>query len=284
MIKYCFIILHYNNIKDTQECIQSIRNLDTPSKIIVVSNSKDLEQLNHLKLLVDDLIINEENMGFAKANNIGAKKAIERFHPEFLIVINNDTIIEQANFLHVIEYDYEKYRFDVLGPRIDTDGGDSVNPFYTYDTLENINKQIHGCKKTIKIYSNIFFRYVYQILRMIKHLFVKSKTVFTNGNQMKFNVSLHGCALVFSKQYYERFDYPFYNGTFLYHEEEFLSYRRRKYHLTFMYDPVLRIFHKEGASLNYSYNTNYKKVIFKAQERLKSLEKLKYIIENNLDI
>ena len=70
MTKYCFIILHYNNIKDTQECIQSIRNLDTPSKIIVVSNSKDVEQLNLIKPLIEDLIINEENIGFAKANNI----------------------------------------------------------------------------------------------------------------------------------------------------------------------------------------------------------------------
>ena len=51
-----------------------------------------------------------------------------------------------------------------------------------------------------------------------------------------------------------------------------------------MYDPNLKVFHKEGASLNQAYQRNYKKVIFRNQERMKSLEKLKYVIEHNIDI
>lgn len=284
MIKYCFIILHYNNINDTTECIDSVRALNEPSKIVVVSNSKDIEQLQTIKSKIDHLIINEENVGFAKANNIGAHAAMELYHPDFLIVINNDIIMNDAHFLQQIQDDYNQYQFDALGPYIETDGGDSVNPFYTYDTLDEINEEIGKCKRMIRIYSNYFLRNVYTILRNIKHLFVKSKLVFQNGEQILTNVSLHGCAIIFSKKYYEKFEFPFYNETFLYHEEEFLSYRRKKHHLIFMYDPNLKVFHKEGASLKQTYQKNYKKLIFHNQERMKSLEKLKYIVENNIDI
>ena len=84
-----FVILHYNNIKETMECVDSLEKFK--QKIVVVSNSKDYDNLKKIEKRVDKVIINEENIGFAKANNIGCKYAIEKFKPDFLCVINNDT-------------------------------------------------------------------------------------------------------------------------------------------------------------------------------------------------
>ena len=97
-----FIILHYKNIKDTIECIESIRKLKTKKSvsIIVVDNhTLSKEELKKIKEYTEDVILLKENMGFAKANNKGCEYAVKKYHPDFLVVINNDTILSQDNFI-----------------------------------------------------------------------------------------------------------------------------------------------------------------------------------------
>lgn len=271
-----FIILHYKNLKDTIECIESINKIDGDKSIIVVDNNSTTEEEQKIILkYTDDLILLKENMGFAKGNNEGCKYAIKKYHPDFLCVINNDIIIEQKDFCKKVINDYEKYEFDALGPKILTDGGDSVNPFKTYDTITEINSEIKKCKRKIRIFSSKTLSTIYKFLSNIKHIIIRKQIKFENGKSMQFDVSLHGCAIIFSRKYYEKFDDVFYNNTFLYHEEEFLSFRRDKYKLKFMYDPYLEVFHKESASVNNEYKNNRKKIVFRNNERLKSLILLK---------
>ena len=269
-----FVILHYNNIKETMECVDSLEKFK--QKIIVVSNSKDYDNLKKIEKRVDKVIINEENIGFAKANNIGCKYAIEKFKPDFLCVINNDIVIDQKDFLDKVEKLYKKYQFDVLGPKILPDDLPSVNPFPVYDTLEKIEDRIKYTKKLIKIYNSFILRNLLSCYVLIKSKLKKvSKPV--NGEKDELGVALHGCALIFSKKYYERYETVFYNETFLYHEEEFLYYRCKHDNLTFLYSPEVELVHKEGRSLDNSFNNNYKKLIFKNKEILKSLQLLEAV-------
>lgn len=271
-----FIILHYKNLKDTIECIESINKIDGDKSIIVVDNNSTTKKEQEIILkYTEDLILLKENMGFAKGNNEGCKYAIKKYHPDFLCIINNDIIIEQQDFCKKVTNDYEKYEFDALGPKILTDGGDSVNPFKTYDTIKEINSEIKKCKRKIRIFSSKTLSIIYKFLSNIKHLIIRKQIKFENGKSMQFDVSLHGCAIIFSRKYYEKFDDVFYNNTFLYHEEEFLSLRRDKYKLNFMYDPYLEVFHKESASVNNEYKNNREKIVFRNNERLKSLILLK---------
>lgn len=92
-----FVILHYNNARDTLDCIKSLKKFK--SKIVVVSNSHDYENLKKIESKVDKLIINDDNIGFAKANNIGCKFAIKNYNPDYICVINNDIIINQKDFV-----------------------------------------------------------------------------------------------------------------------------------------------------------------------------------------
>lgn len=269
-----FVILHYNNIKETMECVDSLEKFK--QKIVVVSNSKDYDNLKKIEKRVDKVIINEENIGFAKANNIGCKYAIEKFKPGFLCVINNDIVIDQKDFLEKVEKLYKKYQFDVLGPKILPDDLPSVNPFPVYDTLEKIEDRIKYTKKLIKIYDNVILRNLLACYVLIKSKLKKAlKPV--NGDKDELGVALHGCALIFSKKYYERYETVFYNETFLYHEEEFLYYRCKHDNLTFLYSPEVELVHKEGRSLDNSFNNNYKKLIFKNKEILKSLQLLEAV-------
>lgn len=277
-----FVVLHYKNIDDTIECLNSIIHIQTKKRISIIvvdNNTLSIDDENQIKKYTSDIIKLDDNLGFAKANNIGSKYAIKKYKPDFLCVINNDTVIEQSEFIDEIYECYDKTNFDVMGPKIITNGGESVNPFPAYNSLEIINKKIKYTKKLIKIYNNF-------VLRNLLNLYLKIKRVFrkpihlNNGKESLFDVSLHGCAIIFSKKYYKKFNDVFYNGTFLYHEEEFLEYRRKHNNLIFYYDSKLEIFHKEGASLNNKFkNNNYKKLIFRNKEILKSLELLKKVYE-----
>ena len=267
-----FVILHYNNIDETMECLDSLEKFN--SNIVVVSNSKDYDNLKMIEKRVSKVIINEENIGFAKANNIGCKYAIEHFQPDFLCVINNDVIIEQKDFITQVEKLYKKYKFDILGPKILPEESDSCNPFNAYKTLDEVRARIKYTEKLIKIYQNKFLRLLLNIYLKVKAPFRKEKKT-TNGSSDQLNVALHGCALIFSKKYYKKYNDVFYNGTFLFHEEEFLALRAKENNLVMLYSPKIELYHKEGSSLSKKFQKKkYDSLIFRNKEILKSLKLL----------
>lgn len=267
-----FVILHYNNIDETMECLDSLEKFN--SNIVVVSNSKDYDNLKMIEKRVSKVIINEENIGFAKANNIGCKYAIEHFQPDFLCVINNDVIIEQKDFITQVEKLYKKYKFDILGPKILPEESDSCNPFYAYKTLDEVRARIKYTEKLIKIYQNKSLRLLLNIYLKVKAPFRKEKKT-TNGSSDQLNVALHGCALIFSKKYYKKYNDVFYNGTFLFHEEEFLALRAKENNLVTLYSPKIELYHKEGSSLAKKFQKQkYDSLIFRNKEILKSLKLL----------
>lgn len=269
-----FVILHYQNVKDTIACIESIMALKTTKQkeIIVVDNhtlnNQDLQMMQEYPI---HLIPLDENLGFAKANNIGCRYAIEHFSPDFLVVSNNDIVIEDSELITKIYEIENEMHFDLLGPKIKTNGGQSVNPFPVYQTLEEVRKQIKKTKKLIRIYQSRILRNLLKYYLKLKSI-LKIEHLVENGTQIETQVALHGCFIIFAKNYYERYEDVFYNETFLYHEEEFLYQRVLHDHLISVYCPNLEVFHKEGASLNYRYQNNeYPKLIFKNKEILKSL-------------
>ena len=149
-----FVILHYKNMEDTIECIESINKLDQNNEISIVivdNHSLSKNQEKQLRKYTPDLIINDENLGFAKANNIGCKYAIKKYKPDFLCVINNDIVINQSNFINEINKCYKETNFDFMGPKIITDGGESVNPFPVYEDLKQIEEFLISHYKNKKV-------------------------------------------------------------------------------------------------------------------------------------
>lgn len=285
-LEMVFVILHYKNLQDTLECIESICRLDNTSyKIVVVDNHSGCSQDDKiLEEKVNDLLIAEENLGFANGNNLGISYARDKYDPEFMCVINNDTLLRQEDFIQRVKNIYKSANFDALGLKIITDNGDSVNPFPAYKTLEEVENAIQKSEKLISIYQSKTKRWLLQLYIRLKKMIKKPKKL-ANATVFLEDISLHGCAIIFSRKYLKRYQDAFYHGTFLYHEEEFLEYRRKKDHLKFVYDPSIEIFHKEGASLNYNYTDDqYKKLIFRNENILKSLYLLKDVMEKQKKI
>lgn len=269
-----FVILNYKSTNDTIECINSIKKLKGDYSIIVVDNNTfNCDEINTIKKLTPDLVLLDSNVGFAKGNNAGAKYAIDKYHPDFLCIINSDIVINQIDFIEQINNLYKEYNFDILGPKILPEESESCNPFPVYKTLEQVEEKIKYHNRLINIYQSKFKRFLLKIY-LLKNIF-KKKVKNTNGLKDELNVGLHGCALIFSSKYYEKYEDIFYPHTFLFHEEEFLYLKARKDNLITLYSPKIELIHKEGQSLNKEYKNNYQKLIFRNKEIVKSLELLK---------
>lgn len=85
------IILNWNNTGDTQNCIDSVK--DACPIIIVDNGSKEPPRINPVARKGGaHLILNDKNYGFAYGNNQGIRYAIGHFHPEYVLLLNSDTI------------------------------------------------------------------------------------------------------------------------------------------------------------------------------------------------
>jgi GT2 family glycosyltransferase len=272
---FSFVILHYKTIDETLKCLKCLYSTFEDmniSTIVVDNNTLNIEDEGKIKNYTEDIIKLEENVGFAKANNIGCKYAINKYNPEFICVINNDVFITQKEFIEYVENDYTEFNFDMLGPFIESRTGESINPFPNIGNKEDIINYINRTKKLIKIYKNPLLYYIFNITMNIKHKFNKP-IIPTNGEYLKTKCCLHCCAIIFSKKYIEKYNEPFNGKTFLFHEEEFLYNRVLKDKLISVYDPKIKVYHQEGSSMNNNKNTRLNK-LFKEKEKLKSLEML----------
>ncbi|MDD4809243.1 MAG: glycosyltransferase, partial [Bacilli bacterium] len=271
--KYSFIILHYLTIDDTINCINSIQKyfFDFDYSIIVVDNASSNgtgEQLIK-KYNNDDkikVILNKTNLGFAKGNNIGFKYAKDNIKPDFIIMINNDTFFSQRDFLTLVNESYEKYQFALMGPKIILkDNSIYQNHEYLRD-IKTLKKIIRKLK--IKLFFNKFYLLFFfqSINSKIKKV---NKKEDENYNRLKHNVVIHGCCLIFSKMYIDKFDgIP--DLTFLYCEEDLLQIRLLKNNLTSLYNPSIRIHHNQYGATDALNKTNRKKDEFVFKNLIKA--------------
>lgn len=277
---FAFVILHYKSIDETIECLENLTSTfkDNNFHMIVVDNNSlnDFEK-KKIEKYTKDVILLDENVGFAKANNIGCRYAIKKYSPDFLCVINNDVFITQKEFMNIIVEDYKKYKFDMIGPKILSRTGESFNPFPVIYGKEVIDKEINYCNKLIRIYKSKVLYFLLRIYLKIKYTFIK-RVLPVNGNDLVKGCALHGCSIIFSKKYYKKYDDIFYKDTFLFHEEEFLYDRIVKDKLISVYDPKLEVYHKEGSSVIKSNNNMRLSKLFKEEKRVESLKKLRKVI------
>lgn len=119
------ITINYNTKDLLRDCLQSIKesNLDKHSyEIIVVDNNSadDLTVMAKEELNNVTLIQNKENLGFAKANNIGIRKARGRY----LLFLNPDTKVTKNAIKAVLNYMEENKDVGVASPRVELANGE----------------------------------------------------------------------------------------------------------------------------------------------------------------
>lgn len=257
---FAFIILHYQSLEYTQECIESVLRLDNQSqvRIVVVDNaspngSGTLLMNRYGESDQIQILLNDTNAGFSRANNIGCQLARETWNPDFYIVVNNDVIFNQSDFLYSIEKEYEAGEFAVLGPDI-------------YDITHKVHqspigKRIPTRKEALKTmllngvcHKALFISYPF-ISRYYTHVEASLSDV-EDYNQRQENVWLMGACVILSRKYMDARmaelgkAYAFWPETNFYYEEALLGYYCKSKGLVTVYSPKLMVHHINGGATN----------------------------------
>lgn len=99
MIKIGIIVLSFKNVEDTIECLKSLQNVNVSSgqvnSIYYLDNSPSEVYYEEVikRVVIDKHYYVPESNGYANGNNLGIKLAIKD-GCDYVIVINNDTIVE----------------------------------------------------------------------------------------------------------------------------------------------------------------------------------------------
>ena len=260
--KIGFCILHFHAIDETVNCILSIKeNIDTDNyEIVVVDNnsSNGTGEILRKKYINDEkvtIILNKENLGFARGNNVGFKYLKDKGKCNYIVMLNNDVVLKSKNIYTESIKEYKNSKFAVMGPKI----YDKNNEYGQVGEFIDNPKIV---KKNIFV---LYFLLLLSYIRMLK-IFIKLKkktnsVINTNDGIRKENIMLHGCFWIFSPTYVKPFD-GLDGRTFLYGEEDLLYIRLLKNHMTSIYNPKIVIQHLEDVATNKSEKNFYKKKIF----------------------
>lgn len=282
-IKVAFVILHYQAIEMTKKCVDNLyRTFDMSENfIVIVDNASPNNSGKELLEIYSDsknikIIISSENLGFAKGNNLGFSFIKENYNFDFLIIMNNDILINQKDFIEKIYKLYEQKQFDILGP-------DIYNPNLNYhqnplrlnplSTTELLDKK-EALQKQFKFY--YFFKFK-RNLGLLKRKFFAKKTQQTkrtfkyDNSKTYISPVLHGACLIFSKAFCKKRKYAFYPETFMFWEEDVLDYECRINNFSTIYSPEINVIHLEDVSTNTLFSNESKKELWKLKEMLNSI-------------
>jgi len=64
------------------------------------------------------LIKNEKNYGFAEGNNIGMRYALKALNPDYILLLNNDTVVDKGFLDELVKVAESDEKIGIVGPKI----------------------------------------------------------------------------------------------------------------------------------------------------------------------
>lgn len=283
MINIVFIVLHYQNIDDTVNCIESIKKLDNLKEnsfnIIIVDNKSpngtgEVLKNKYIKENEIEVILLDQNYGFSKANNIAYENAMT-YNPDIIMVLNNDIIFEDTTFLNKLINIYNlSEKYDVVSPDIINIDEKHQNP---------LRDKEMSLKKAYKnmIYESIF-AVVMDIHGIRKLLLNKRKkreekwfeAYYNEKNNINKNDFVpFGAFIIYMNEWLKNENQAFVSDTFMYEEEDMLNLYIKQKNYKILYADELKVRHLEGQSTKKSSKNEYQNMKFKSKNKSKALKK-----------
>ncbi len=179
--KVTIIILHLKDASHLVDCIASLNKITYQNyTIIVVHNGPENETLrgalSPISQHITKVIDTEENLGFARGNNIGIRQALKD-GAKYILLLNDDTEVDPGFLTMLIEVAESRPDAGMLGPKI-----------YNFDEPENVwFAGAHFDRKTCKVTTTGF-----------------DQTYNCEGNNLVESDYVTGCALLIKKEALEK--------------------------------------------------------------------------------
>lgn len=267
VIKYCFVVLQFNKSELTIACVRSLQKLEKYGLdvvIIIVDNNSDA---SHVAVIEQEfgentdvvILLSGENKGFSGGNNIGYRYARNQLHAQFCVVLNNDTEIEQSDFIEKSIDLYYQYSYSLLGPDVLISDGRHENPWNDY------------------IYSIHEFKHLHEIRNAERKRFAegappsfKKIGKSTACSDILMNPLLQGAAYVVSPIFIADHENLFDERLFLYGEEFLLATECLINGDLCVYTKKLVVKHHEGATTDAL--PSYQKMMHGYDSAIRSIE------------
>jgi GT2 family glycosyltransferase len=211
------IILNWNGLNDTLECLESVYGLDYPSfDVIVVDNasSDNSPEVIHENFPQVFLIKNSENLGYAGGNNVAMLYAMDH-GADYLWLLNNDTVVEHDTLSKIVATAEERSETGMVSP--------VIHFYYEPDRI-----QFSGCR----IDGKMSIEYPETGSNGIPEEFIRGDDVW-----------LWGTALLVKRKVIEKIGY-LKDEFFAYWEDTDFSLRCRENHFSNVVDVTAKIYHK----------------------------------------
>lgn len=82
----------------------------------IIKKEKDISNLVFNNKMI--LIMNEKNYGFAEGNNIAIKFVIRNLRPDYILLLNNDTVVDKSFLNELVEIMETNEKIGITGPEI----------------------------------------------------------------------------------------------------------------------------------------------------------------------
>ena len=244
------IIVNYNTRQLTLDCLKSIyqHTKDIDFEVIVVDNASSDGSIEAIResFPIVKVIEPNENLGFGRANNLGAKYA----KGEYLFLLNSDTLLIENSIKKLYDFYIEnqgKLHIGVLGcTLVDKD----LNLIHSGGDFPTISRYIFDHP----------FRVLNKIFKTNKSTFKK----FSYNDILTKVDMVTGADMFLSKKSFDKvggFDERF----FLYYEETDMEHRLTKLGYSHYIINTTKIIHLEGGSMSYS---NWKRKIIQNSQTL----------------
>lgn len=241
------IVVNYNVEYFLDQCLTSVRKASEglDIEVIVVDNDSKDGSIELLEKKYGDLtlILNQENVGFSKANNQG----IELAQGKYVLLLNPDTVVQESTFQKVIDYMDAHPETGGLGVRM-IDGKGNFLP-----------ESKRGLPTPMVAFYKIFG---------LSRIFPKSKRFgqYHLGHLSEFETNeidiLSGAFMLMRNDALQKVGYLD-EDFFMYGEDIDLSYRIQKGGYKNVYFPETTIIHYKGESTKKS-SVNYVFVFYRA--------------------
>lgn len=145
-MRFSIIIVHYNGVEHLRSCLISLPQTE---EVIVLDNAST-QDLSALKGEFQNVrwILNDENVGYGSAANLGARQATG----EWLLVLNQDIVL-QANSLEKLSEDIElQPEVGIWGAQLKNPDGTDQHSTGPFPTLLNWLWRLRLPKKQRKYY------------------------------------------------------------------------------------------------------------------------------------
>lgn len=257
--KFVAVILNYKTWMDTVECVQSLLVQSSANhEIVIVENGSENESYDNLTEKFDEypnvhIIRSDNNLGFAKGNNLGIRYARKKLHADFVYVANSDTIVTTTDLYRQITTVYEK-GIGVISPTVMKADGSYHLPAINCNSIYK-----EAANALIGILYSYLFNSVKMRRRARKQSEIKTENIASENVDKNWkSYIVHGCAYFLTPDFFQFYD-CIYPKTFLYWEEINLLMYIRKAKLKSILAETDVVIHKVNGATG---------IVFKKKERL----------------